>query len=92
VFEKVCPGEEFLPKAPNPEDIIYDDGESTQPKETGFEPILEASTEAEAAEQLASEATSEEEGVGGKETGATVVGEGENTQGVATVQVVVHDQ
>jgi len=25
VFEEICPGEEFLPKAPNPEDIIYDD-------------------------------------------------------------------
>ena len=38
VFEKICPGEEFLPKAPNPEDIIYDDGETGAEKETGFEP------------------------------------------------------
>jgi len=28
VFEKICPGEEFLPKAPNPEDIIFDDIET----------------------------------------------------------------
>ena len=38
VFEKMCPGEEFLPKAPNPEDIIYDDGETGDEKESGFEP------------------------------------------------------
>ena len=30
MFEKMCPGEEFLPKAPNPEDIIYDDGETAE--------------------------------------------------------------
>lgn len=41
MFEKICPGEEFLPKAPNPEDIIYDDGENNCPKESGFEPIPE---------------------------------------------------
>jgi len=35
VFEKICPGEEFLPKAPNPEDIIFDDGETGREKETG---------------------------------------------------------
>ena len=38
MFEKICPGEEFLPKAPNPEDIIYDNGETGAEKETGFEP------------------------------------------------------
>ena len=38
MFEKICPGEEFLPKAPNPEDIIYDDGEVGEEKVTGFEP------------------------------------------------------
>jgi hypothetical protein len=36
-FEKICPGEEFLPKAPNPEDIIFDDGEQSGPGESGFE-------------------------------------------------------
>ena len=42
----MCPGEEFLPKAPNPEDIIYNDGEGNQAKESGFEPETpsEAST------------------------------------------------
>ena len=35
MFEKICPGEEFLPKAPNPEDIIFDDGETGGEKETG---------------------------------------------------------
>ena len=38
MFEKICPGEEFLPKAPNPEDIVYDDGETVVEKESGFEP------------------------------------------------------
>jgi len=37
VFEKMCPGEEFLPKPPNAEDIIYDDGETAGEMETGFE-------------------------------------------------------
>lgn len=37
MFEKMCPEEEFLPKAPNPEDIIYDDGETAGEQETGFE-------------------------------------------------------
>jgi RAB protein geranylgeranyltransferase component A len=37
IFERMCPGEEFLPKAPNPEDIIYDDGETGEQKESGFE-------------------------------------------------------
>jgi len=44
VFEKICPGEEFLPKAPNPEDIIYDDGEIGDEKETGFEPEADIAT------------------------------------------------
>lgn len=26
IFEQLCPGNEFIPKAPNPEDIIWDDG------------------------------------------------------------------
>ena len=37
VFEKICPEEEFLPAAPNPEDIIFDDGETGEEQETGFE-------------------------------------------------------
>jgi len=36
-FDIICPGEEFLPKAPNPEDIIYDDGEQGGSGESGFE-------------------------------------------------------
>jgi len=47
VFEKICPGEEYLPKAPNPEDIIYDDGETVGEKETGFEPSANIATTAE---------------------------------------------
>ena len=38
IFEELCPGEEFLPRAPNPEDIIYDDGENKEQKPSGFEP------------------------------------------------------
>jgi len=36
----ICPGEEFLLKAPNPEDIIYDIGETggEVTAEAGFEP------------------------------------------------------
>jgi len=44
VFEKICPGEEFLPKAPNPEDIIYDDGEMAGETDTGFEPNADSET------------------------------------------------
>ena len=46
VFETICPGEEFLPKAPNPEDIIYDDGETSEPRESGFESIPEEVSDA----------------------------------------------
>lgn len=52
VFERICPGEEFLPKAPNPEDIIFDDGEGSPPRESGFEPIPEAAIETEGAETV----------------------------------------
>lgn len=38
VFNQICPGEEFLPKAPNPEDIIFDDGCAASGGESGFEP------------------------------------------------------
>ncbi|CAH1777558.1 unnamed protein product [Owenia fusiformis] len=42
LFEKVCPGEEFCPKAPNPEDIIFDFGENKEgTTESGFEPPKE---------------------------------------------------
>ena len=37
IFEKICPDEEFIPKAPNPEDIIYDDGEKKEEHSKGFE-------------------------------------------------------
>ncbi|XP_060688197.1 rab proteins geranylgeranyltransferase component A 1 isoform X1 [Hemiscyllium ocellatum] len=35
IFHQVCPGEEFCPAAPNPEDIIYD-GDGAQPGSSGF--------------------------------------------------------
>lgn len=44
MFEKICPGEEFLPKAPNPEDIIFDDGETADEKESGFEREVDTTT------------------------------------------------
>lgn len=37
LFQSLCPDEEFLPKAPNPEDIIFDDGDNVTNKESGFE-------------------------------------------------------
>ena len=37
IFEHICgTEEEFLPAAPNPEDIIYDDGEGKTPADSGF--------------------------------------------------------
>ncbi|XP_064637571.1 rab proteins geranylgeranyltransferase component A 2-like [Lineus longissimus] len=35
IFDKICPDEEFLPKAPNPEDIIFEGGEG-QAQDAGF--------------------------------------------------------
>ncbi|XP_048461114.1 rab proteins geranylgeranyltransferase component A 1 [Rhincodon typus] len=35
IFHQICPGEEFCPMAPNPEDIIYD-GDGVQPESSGF--------------------------------------------------------
>ncbi|XP_048400388.2 LOW QUALITY PROTEIN: rab proteins geranylgeranyltransferase component A 1 [Stegostoma tigrinum] len=35
IFHQICPGEEFCPMAPNPEDIIYD-GDGVQPEGSGF--------------------------------------------------------
>ncbi|XP_038632050.1 rab proteins geranylgeranyltransferase component A 1 isoform X1 [Scyliorhinus canicula] len=35
IFHQLCPGEEFCPAAPNPEDIIYD-GDGAQPENAGF--------------------------------------------------------
>ncbi|GCB66559.1 rab proteins geranylgeranyltransferase component A 1 [Scyliorhinus torazame] len=35
IFHQLCPGEEFCPTAPNPEDIIYD-GDGAQPENAGF--------------------------------------------------------
>ena len=37
IFDQLCPGEEFLPKAPNPEDIIFDDGAQPNTEGSGFE-------------------------------------------------------
>ncbi|XP_072040007.1 rab proteins geranylgeranyltransferase component A 2-like isoform X2 [Amphiura filiformis] len=40
LFERICPGEEFLPPAPDPEDIIFEDPSRDNPgehKEVGFE-------------------------------------------------------
>ena len=38
IFNTLCPGEEFLPKAPNPEDIVWnEDDPNKQTKESGFE-------------------------------------------------------
>lgn len=25
IFKKICPGEEFLPRAPDPEEIVFED-------------------------------------------------------------------
>lgn len=35
IFHQICPGEEFCPAAPNPEDIIYD-GDGARPENAGF--------------------------------------------------------
>lgn len=35
IFEQLCPGNEFIPKAPNPEDIIWDDGGVQGSSQTG---------------------------------------------------------
>ncbi|XP_078403343.1 rab proteins geranylgeranyltransferase component A 1 [Cetorhinus maximus] len=45
IFHQLCPGEEFCPAAPKPEDIIYD-SDGAQPANAGFG----APTESEAAE------------------------------------------
>ncbi|XP_038055645.1 rab proteins geranylgeranyltransferase component A 2-like [Patiria miniata] len=40
LFERLCPGEDFLPAAPEPEDIIFEDQSKDNPgehKEVGFE-------------------------------------------------------
>ncbi|XP_033632018.1 rab proteins geranylgeranyltransferase component A 2-like [Asterias rubens] len=40
LFEKICPGEDFLPAAPEPEDIVFEDHSKDNPgehKEVGFE-------------------------------------------------------
>ena len=37
IFEQICgTEEEFLPAAPDPEDIIYDEGEGKTPADSGF--------------------------------------------------------
>nr|KAG5693717.1 hypothetical protein BaRGS_002100 [Batillaria attramentaria] len=37
IFKKVCPDEEFLPKPPHPDDIIYVDDEQTTAAGAGSE-------------------------------------------------------
>lgn len=37
IFDKLCPGEEFLPKAPNPEDIVFEDEGMAKDQGSGFE-------------------------------------------------------
>ncbi|KAK2163543.1 hypothetical protein NP493_1455g00001 [Ridgeia piscesae] len=65
IFEQICgTEEEFLPAAPAPEDIIYDDGEGKTPADSGF----------------SSCARKEGSGDGtgnGKATSGDVIGEGE---------------
>lgn len=44
IFEKLMPGEDFLPRPPNPEDIIYiDDAESTVPDSTNKSDFTDSS-------------------------------------------------
>ncbi|XP_070554457.1 rab proteins geranylgeranyltransferase component A 2-like [Ptychodera flava] len=59
LFEKICPGEEFLPAAPNPEDIIYVEDEAEK-KEVGFENAGEVGTPD--SEEAKSEGSSKVEG------------------------------
>lgn len=35
IFNIVCPGEEFMPKPPNPEDIIFDYNEEKPSEDSG---------------------------------------------------------
>ncbi|XP_074650137.1 rab proteins geranylgeranyltransferase component A 2-like isoform X2 [Tubulanus polymorphus] len=46
IFSRICPDEEFLPRAPNPEDIIYDDGANTTPQDPGFGPRQDENSQA----------------------------------------------
>jgi hypothetical protein len=46
IFEKLMPGEDFLPRPPNPEDIIYiDDAESTVPDSTNKSDFTDFNTD-----------------------------------------------
>ncbi|XP_051877164.1 rab proteins geranylgeranyltransferase component A 1 [Pristis pectinata] len=43
IFHQLCPGEEFCPAAPNPEDLIYD-GDGAKPENAGFDAPSESET------------------------------------------------
>ena len=62
IFEQICPGEEFLPKAPNPEDIIWDDGEGTTPEDSGFKQEEEADKAKEAKKEEGGDKEEESKG------------------------------
>ena len=61
VFEKICPGEEFLPKAPNPEDIIYYDENGDIGATAGEEKSDEQKIEWDCEGQDGNEASSEDQ-------------------------------
>ena len=56
LFQSLCPDEDFLPKAPNPEDIIFDDGDNVTNKESGFEGEIQTEEDLNNAENEAREA------------------------------------
>lgn len=87
VFERICPGEEFLPKAPNPEDIIFDDGEGSPPRESGFEPIPEASIETEGAETVTAETAQCSDATGPNSAGVASKSSGKGEVGVTSGHV-----
>ncbi|XP_030856376.1 rab proteins geranylgeranyltransferase component A 2 isoform X1 [Strongylocentrotus purpuratus] len=37
IFEKLCPGEEFLPPAPDPEDLVFEDSANENTSQAGFD-------------------------------------------------------
>ncbi|XP_071093841.1 rab proteins geranylgeranyltransferase component A 1-like [Haliotis cracherodii] len=61
IWEKICPDEEFLPKPPNPEDIIYVDDAETKVGE-GTENAFEDDDEKTKSEEEAPEGTKSEDG------------------------------
>ena len=86
-FWENLPGEEFLPKAPNPEDIIFDDGEGSPPRESGFEPIPEASIETEGAETVTAETAQCSDATGPNSAGVASKSSGKGEVGVTSGHV-----